>query len=111
MALNPRFFLIARLGEEDLEHLKDSDCGDSAMNDFFRDECFYEQNLGLNSTYVLYYKGELAALCSICTDKLSLAKDEKNDMSLPRNSVPAVKNARLARDVKFHESKIGIYLL
>jgi hypothetical protein len=110
LELDPRSFLIARLGEEDLVHIESFDCDEPTMNTFFRNECLDEQKLGLNSTYALYYKGELAALCSICADKISLATSEKDNMNLPRNSVPAVKIARLARDKKFRDLRLGIYL-
>ena len=81
------------------------------MNRFFREECYEEQQLGLNSTYVLYYNGELAAFCSVCADKLILADNEQEGMELPRGVVPAIKVARLGRSVKFKEFGFGSYML
>lgn len=81
------------------------------MNRFLSEECFWEQKSGLNTTYLLYYRGKLAAFCSICADKISLSKSEQQTDNLPRHSVPAVKIARLGRDVQFKGYGFGKYML
>lgn len=111
MNVHPRFLLFARLSDDDLEHIGSFDCADEEMNRFFKEECYDEQKRGLNATYVLYYKGELAAFCSICTDKINLASSEQTEMSLPRGSVPTIKVARLGRAVKFRSHGFGTFIL
>jgi len=48
------------------------------MNKFLKEEAFIEQEHGMNTTMLLYYKGKLACFYSICTDSLKLSKDEKD---------------------------------
>ena len=111
MDVAPRSLLVARMDETDIEPLEAFDCGDDEMNRFLKEECFEEQSLGLNSTYVLYYKGELAAFCSICADKISLSSDEQEQASLPRKSAPAIKIARLGRSVSFRGHEFGRFMV
>lgn len=111
MSIDPRKVLIITMDEKDSEHLHAFDCEDIEMNRFFHNECFEEQGYGLNKTYVLYYCGELASLCSICADRISLASSEQDEFKLPRSSVPAVKIARLGREKRFRELKLGRYLM
>jgi predicted GNAT family N-acyltransferase len=111
LTIDPRHILIGTLNESDLSHIDTFDCSDDIMNAFLKTECFKEQEKGLNKTYVLYYKGELAAFCSICADKINLGKDEQTGHELPRGSVPAVKVARLGRDKRFAELRLGRMLL
>lgn len=70
MKIDPRSFYVDLFCENDLINIATFDCGDKDMNEFFQNECFEEMRLGLNATYVLYYKGELAVICSICADRL-----------------------------------------
>lgn len=111
MTIDPRHISIYTLDENDTHHMSEFDCGDPEMNRFFKEECLEEQEHGLNKTYVLYYRGELAAFCSICADRISLAPSEKDEVSLPRNSVPAVKIARLGREIRYKSLGLGKYLL
>ncbi|EGL20013.1 MULTISPECIES: GNAT family N-acetyltransferase [unclassified Paenibacillus] len=108
---NERQVAVYPLGKEDEWYISQFDCEDEEMNRFFREECLEEQNFGLNKTFVLYYCGDLAAFCSICADRISLASSEKEVSQLPRNSVPAVKIARLGRDKKYKDLKLGRYLM
>jgi hypothetical protein len=50
--LDPRRIAIFTLNEHDLIHMKAFDCEDPEMNRFLNDECYDEQELGLNKTYV-----------------------------------------------------------
>lgn len=109
MQVNPRSLLITRLATEDLPYLETFDCGDEEMNRFLRTECFQEQELGLNSTTLLFFNGQLAAFVSLCADKLALNDFEEE--GLPRKSVPAIKVARLGRDRKFAQYKFGRLLM
>lgn len=110
--IDPRHISIYPLDEPDLKHIPQFDCGDNEMNRFFKDECYQEQQWGLNRTYVLYYRGELSAFCSICADRISLNSAEREEeQTLPRNSVPAVKIARLGRDIRFKDFKFGRMLM
>ncbi len=107
MTIDPRHILIGILNENDLSHIESFDCGDENMNYFLRYDCFEEQKKGLNITYLLFYRGELAAFCSICADKINLAKDEQSGHELPRGSVPAVKVARIGRAQQYRDLGLG----
>ncbi len=111
MTIDPRLISIFTLDENDLHHMIEFDCDDAEMNRFFREECFDEHEHGLNKTYVLYYRGELAAFCSICADRKSLAPSEIDEVTLPRSSVPSVKIARLGREKKYKIVNAGRYPL
>jgi hypothetical protein len=111
LTIDPRHISIFTLDENDLHHMIEFDCDDPEMNRFFQEECLDEQEHGLNKTYVLYYREELAAFCSICADRISLTPTEKDKVSLPRNSVPAVKIARLGREKRYKTLMLGKYLV
>ena len=108
---NPKAVLLARLTENELCDLANFDCGDDEMNFFFREEAFAEQEIGMNTTILLYYKGELAAACSICCDAITLSKKEKEEEAIPYAKVPAIKIARLGRNKKFEKLGLGKFLV
>ncbi|MBH0159897.1 GNAT family N-acetyltransferase [Fictibacillus sp. 26RED30] len=110
MKINPKALLLARLTEEELTDLANFDCGDEEMNEYLVKEAFVSQELGMNTTTLLYYEGRLAAFCSICADSIRLAEEEKGD-DLPLTNVPAIKIARLGRDKEFKEYGFGQYLI
>lgn len=83
------------------------DCGDEELNGFLQEAALDEQEQKLNRTILLYYKGELAAYCSLCADSIRLSESEAQDSSLPRKVVPAIKIARLARDARFKNMGFG----
>lgn len=103
--------LLTRLAEDNLPDLVNFDCGDNEMNIFLRDEAFDEQGKGLNSTTLLYYQNDLAAFCSICCDSILLSPDERQEIDITRATVPAIKIARLGRDLKYRKLKLGIFLI
>ncbi|WP_316571333.1 GNAT family N-acetyltransferase [Neobacillus sp. YIM B06451] len=105
---DPRSFFVDLFNEDDLRYLGGFDCGDQIMNDFYKtEEFFQEMQLGLNATYALFFKGELAVLCSICADRINLAQDEKEENAFPRGAVPAIKIARIGREIRFKENRLG----
>ncbi len=109
--LNPKAILLARLTVDELDDLAIFDCSNKEMNDFFKEDAYREQEKGLNNTYLLYYKGSLAAACSVCCDAISLNEDEKEEEDVPYTKVPAIKIARLARDLNFHGLGLGKFLV
>ncbi|MCL6477057.1 MAG: GNAT family N-acetyltransferase [Peptococcaceae bacterium] len=102
---------LARLTRDDFSNLANFDCDDSEMNTFFREEVFYEQEIGMNTTFLLYYKGNIAAACSICCDGITLSPTEKEDEGVPYLKVPAIKIARLGRDKKYRNLGLGKFLV
>jgi len=104
--INPKAILLARLAEEDLLNLANFDCGDSEMNHFLKEEAYKEQCAGLNSTVLLYYKGDLAAFGSVCCDSIPLSTKERPD-NFPPHKIPAIKLARLGRHHKFKSFEFG----
>lgn len=108
--LNPKAILLAKLTEEEFGDLANFDCADAAMNEFLKSEAYNEQELGMNYTTLLYYEGELAGFYSICTDSIKLSEDEKSE-DLIYTNVPAIKIARIGRDIKFKGLQIGTFLI
>lgn len=108
--LNPKAILLAKLTEEEFGDLANFNCGDAEMNDFFKNEAYNEQELGMNNTTLLYYEGSLAGFYSICTDSIKLSDDEKSE-DLIYTNVPAIKIARVGRDVTFKGLQVGSFLI
>lgn len=108
---NPKAVKLVKLTEEELSDLAIFDCGDEEMNEFFREYAFPEQQMGMNTTILLYYMGELTAACSICCDAIPLSKTEKDNEGIPYPRVPAIKVARLGRDIKFRDYMFGKFLV
>lgn len=108
---NPKAVKLVKLTEIELSDLAIFNCGDSEMNEFFREYAFSEQQMGMNTTILLYYMGELAAACSICCDAIPLSKTEKDDEGIPYPRVPAIKVARLGRSIKFRDCKFGKFFV
>lgn len=102
---------LVRLTEDEVGDLANFNCGDEEMNRFFKEEAHQEQELGMNTTILLYYQGRLAAACSICCDAITLSGEEKEESSLPYAKVPAIKVARLGRSVEFKELRLGKFLI
>ncbi|MBU7005259.1 hypothetical protein [Phosphitispora fastidiosa] len=108
--LNRKAILLAKLTEEELGDLANFDCKDEGMNKFLKKEAYSEQQLGMNNTTLMYYEGTLAGFYSICADSLKLAEEEQSE-DLVYATVPAIKIARIARDVKFKNLEIGKFLI
>ncbi len=109
--LNVKAIVLAGLTAEDAGELAYFDCGDSDMNEFLREESLDQQMQNLSKTYLLYYMGELAAFCSICADSIKLHYEEKQGERLSRNVAPAIKIARLGRDIKFSGLGLGRFMI
>lgn len=108
---NEEVVRLARLTEDKIQDLANFDCGDDEMNRFFHEEVLHEQEIGMNTTILLYYNEELAAACSICCDAITLNPEEKKIEEVPYAKVPAIKVARLGRDIKFKNLKLGKFLV
>jgi len=68
------------------------------MNEFIKNQAWYEQQQNLSVTFLVYHMGELVSYASICTDLLTLSKKEKqSEVASPTNGgYPSIKIARLA---------------
>ncbi|WP_027365927.1 hypothetical protein [Desulfotruncus alcoholivorax] len=102
---------LVRLTENELVDLTNFDCEDLEMNRFFREEAFTEQEMGMNTTILLYYERTLAAACSICCDAITLSQEERETVGIPYAKVPAIKVARLGRSAKYRNLKFGKFLV
>lgn len=109
--INPKAIKLARLTKDELTDLANFDCDDEEMNKFFRQEAFQEQEIGMNTTILLYYMGTLAAACSICCDAITLSRSEKEEEGVPYAKAPAIKIARLGRDKKLKDFRLGKLLV
>ena len=106
--VNPKAILLAKLTEVEICDLANFNCDDKEMNRFLNEEAFEDQGCGLNTTMLLYYKGKLSCFCSICADSLKLTEEERKEIQDELYStVPAVKIARLGRDVDFRGYEFG----
>lgn len=108
--LNRKAILLAKLTEEELGDLANFDCNDNEMNRFLKEEAYNEQQLGMNNTTLMYYEGILAGFYSVCADSLRLAEEEQSK-DLVYATVPAIKIARIARDIRFRDLEIGKFLI
>lgn len=97
MEMNDEGILLMRLTGLELPDLYHFDSGDAETNNYLKTEAYEEQERGLNNNLLLYYHGELAAFCSLCCDSLRLNKDEKT------LSIPAIKIARMGKEVRFKD--------
>ncbi|MDD3880380.1 MAG: hypothetical protein PHP26_10430 [Syntrophomonas sp.] len=111
LKFNTKAVVLARLSEEEISDLANFDCGDSEINYFLQEEAFLEQEIGLNSTILLYYEGKLVAFCSLCCDSITLSKEERQIDGHTRYRVPAIKLARLGRDISWKGLGFGAYLV
>lgn len=111
LQINLKAIHLVRLSDDELPDLLGFDCADDEMNSFLCNEAFNEQEIGMNNTVLLYYMGTLAAFCSICCDSIPLSKKERDDQEIPRYKVPAIKVARLGRDVRFKGCSFGKFLI
>lgn len=102
---------LVRLTIEEVSDLVHFDCGDDEMNQFLRDEALDEQDIGMNSTILLYYEDSLAAFCSLCCDSIRLSKEESAQQDIPYYKVPAIKIARLGRSVTYKKYGFGSFLI
>ena len=109
--INRKAVLLARLSKDDLECLASFDCGDEEMNNFLKNDAFEQQDEGMSRTILLYYTGKLAAFCSVCADSLRLDDEEQRTEKIPLSVVPALKIARLGRDVTLKDFELGAYLV
>jgi len=81
------------------------------MNYFIRYEALDEQNLGLNTTFLLFYEERMAGYISLCSDSIKLAEEEMREKDLPYATVPAIKIARLSIDHRFQRRGFGKRLI
>lgn len=120
--VNYKAVLVARLDDEDVEYLATFDCirddddptvaGFSReMNEFLRTEALDQQAQGLNTTSLLYYKGDLAAYVSVCADSIRLNESEQESDAVNYSTAPAIKIARLAVDKRFAGHGFGKFLI
>jgi hypothetical protein len=110
--INQKAVLLMRLSEAELHDLEAFDCGDTEMNSFLKAEAYSEQESGMNSTILLYYRGQLAAFCSVCCDSIPLSKKEREEEKIEATyKVPAIKIARLGRALKYRDYGLGSFLI
>lgn len=82
------------------------------MDNFLHNEAFDEQEKGLSRTYLFVDEdGKLSAYLSLCNDAIRLEFEERDNMSLPYATIPAMKVARLAVDITKRGMGTGYYAL
>lgn len=83
------------------------------MEDFFHEEAFSEQELGMSTTYLVLDDGasQILAYISLCNDAINLEFQERTDSGITYGSAPALKIARLAVSVDFVRQGLGKQLI
>ena len=83
------------------------------MEDFLKHEAYEEQELGMNTTFLLLDDNaeKILAYISLCNDAINLEYEEKEDAGITYSSAPALKIARLAVDGSFTGRGIGKLLV
>lgn len=121
-SINLKAILLAKLDESDLDNLANFTCvlkqdGETqrefseSMNVFLVSEAYDQQQLGLNTTILLYYKGDLAGFVSLCADAIRLEENEMSSDLCAYPIAPAIKIARLAVDARFQGIGFGTFLI
>ena len=90
--------------------LSNFDCGDKDINDFIRDDAITYQENNLATTTIFIYNEEIIGFFSAGADSLKLVQPEKEEHKVDKKPIrefPAIKIARLGRDVKYKEQEIG----
>lgn len=79
------------------------------MEDFLKREAYNEQELGMNTTFLLLDDSSenILAYISLCNDAIGLEIQEREDAGLTYSSAPALKIARLAVDTSVAHQGIG----
>jgi len=83
------------------------------MQQFLKVEAYKEQELGMNTTYLLMNdtSDKVLAYVSLCNDAINLEFQERNDAGITYSSAPALKIARLAVDASVMGHGIGKHLV
>lgn len=104
-------------------NLKDFDCLDEDLNDFYVNDCSKSQDQLLAVTYVIENDNETIAFYSVLNDKVSKADGPSNgqwnkfrkrkfdDRNCGFSSYPCVKLGRLGVNKKYQSSGIGAFLI
>jgi len=104
---------------EDFGCLCNFDCGESDLNDFFREDCISHKQDLLSETFSLYEKSDPlclpVALISLCNDAVRKEKifDWLN-ITNPKKvypSYPAVKIARFGVQQRFQRKSLGTHVI
>lgn len=94
--------------------LSNFDCGDKDINDFIKNDALGYQEKKLATTTIFIYKGDIMGFFSATADSLKLKNPEKEEHEVgdkPLQEFPATKIARLGRDKKYKEQKVGVDIL
>lgn len=83
------------------------------MEMFLKEEAYSEQELGMNTTFLLLDDNteKILAYVSLCNDAINLEIQERIDAGITYGSAPALKIARLAVDVSVMRQGIGKLLI
>lgn len=83
------------------------------MDRFLKEEAFEEQELGMNTTFVLLNDeaNKIIAYMSLCNDSINLEFQERESAGITYGSAPALKIARLAVDASAARHGIGKQLI
>ena len=113
--IQPEDFRIRRFSES--RAVEDFDCGNQDLNEFIRaGEVSRYEGEGLGRTYLVHYRGDLAAYFTVCADGLrreyvrtATFSSQFADMRL--DALPALKIGRLAVDKKYQNLGLGRFIL
>jgi len=89
-------------------------CGDKDINEFFKTDALVYNEQKIASTFLFVLNNEILGFFSVAADSIKLKVSEKeshNIQNKPISEFPAAKIARIGRDVKYKNQKIGENIL
>lgn len=90
------------------------DCGDKDINEFLKQDAIIYQDKKIAATTLFIYREEVIGFFSTAADSIKLKLEEKQGHFVdgkPIHEFPAIKIARLGRDIKYKNQNIGLSIL
>ncbi|MDD5296167.1 MAG: GNAT family N-acetyltransferase [Rhodocyclaceae bacterium] len=93
-------------------HREDFECGQPALNDFFRHRAGQQQRRGFGKTYVALAvdREDVLGFVTVSAGQVA-AETLPSDLKLPRYPIPMLRIGRLAVDIRHQRQGIGQDLL
>ncbi len=97
-----------------LYDLSKFDCGDQDINDFLKQDAYIYQENKLATTTIFVYNEEVIGFFSTAADSIKLKLREREGHHMqekPIQEFPAIKIARIGRDIRYNKHGIGTNIL
>ena len=90
------------------------DCGDKDINEFLKQDALIYQDKKITTTTLFIYNEEVIGFFSAAADSIKLKLEEKQNHTIqdkPIQEFPAIKIARIGRDIKYKKQDVGSTIL